>query len=143
MSATETAPVSTRLRERRVGTVVVGNVRSAVATDLSSVGDGVKRAGRAYGRYRTQVAARYRRGMAETPRHAPVRTSRLWAWVAAVVLLVVLAATAWFAFRPGADGVAAAPATGAPSPSPTPTPSPTPSEPEPSPAAFAVADLPT
>ncbi|GGM18304.1 L,D-transpeptidase [Promicromonospora citrea] len=81
--------------------------------------------------------------MAETPRHAPVRTSRLWAWVAAVVLLVVLAATAWFAFRPGADGVAAAPATGAPSPSPTPTPSPTPSEPEPSPAAFAVADLPT
>jgi hypothetical protein len=35
MMATDIAPVRTRLRERRVGTVVTGNVRSAGATVIS------------------------------------------------------------------------------------------------------------
>ena len=35
MRATDIAPVRTSLRERRVGTVVTGNVRSAGATGIS------------------------------------------------------------------------------------------------------------
>jgi hypothetical protein len=35
MRATDIAPVRTSLRERRVGTVVTGNVRSAEATEIS------------------------------------------------------------------------------------------------------------
>ncbi|MCP2264613.1 L,D-transpeptidase [Promicromonospora thailandica] len=66
------------------------------------------------------------------------RTSRTGTWVAAGVLLVVLAALAWLALRPDGEGVASAPGTASATPaapSPTPTPSPTP-------AAFALASLP-
>jgi lipoprotein-anchoring transpeptidase ErfK/SrfK len=81
--------------------------------------------------------------MADTPgEHTSPRprTSRIWTWVAAAVLVVVLGAMTWLVLQPDTEGVASAPATVTTTP--TPTPSPTPSATEPSPAAFALARLP-
>ncbi|MFI6425831.1 L,D-transpeptidase [Promicromonospora sp. NPDC050880] len=76
----------------------------------------------------------------QTPESSRPRASRVWTWVAAVVLLAVLASMTWLVLQPDTEGVASAPATVTSAPGPTP--SPTPSAPEPTPAAFALAGLP-